>query len=170
MYYFTCRTSARDYWQLSMYYTYGSIAGICNIVFTVAMIVMACSFWARANVLLKVCMLIGCCLFTVIQPLAVWMKARKMAAGISCDTELIFGEKGVHISTNEQSAEIAWSSIKGFAVKPTMVILYSDQSHGYVLNNKVLGDKRNAFCQYVSASMEKQKKRAVSGKRQKQTV
>ena len=44
-YKYTYRTTARDLWQLSMYYIYGSLAGLCNIIFTVAAFALGFSRW-----------------------------------------------------------------------------------------------------------------------------
>ena len=35
-YKYTYRNTAGELWQLSMYYIYGSMAGLCNIIFTAA--------------------------------------------------------------------------------------------------------------------------------------
>lgn len=155
MYKFTYQTRALDFWQLSMYYTYGSVVGVCNIIFTVAMFILAVTMWGIANPAFRVSMVLGCCLFTVIQPVAVWNKAAKMAKGILCDTEIDFNDKGVHISANNQNADIKWSNIKKVAKKPTMVIIYSDTVHGYVLSNKVLGNRKQEFYKYVMSKINK---------------
>ncbi len=41
-----------DFWLLSMYHTYHSMVGMCNIVFGVAMILLTYRFWAQAGQLL----------------------------------------------------------------------------------------------------------------------
>lgn len=48
-YTYTYRTTARDLWQLSMYYIYGSMAGLCNIIFTVAAFALVFSRWDQAQ-------------------------------------------------------------------------------------------------------------------------
>ncbi len=67
-YKYTYRTTARDLWQLSMYYIYGSLAGLCNIIFTVAAFALGFSRWDQAQGIVRCLIVLGCCLFTVIQP------------------------------------------------------------------------------------------------------
>ena len=149
MYKFTYRTSAVDFWQLSMYYIYGSIVGVCNVMFTVAMFVLIVTLWSTASPILQTLMAFGCCVFTVIQPLILWNRAKRMAKGMLYDTEMSFNDRGIHINTNDQNADIVWRNVKKIAKKPTMIIIYSDRIHGYVLTNRVLGKKKKEFYEYV---------------------
>ena len=73
-YQYKCRITAWDFFRLTMRQTYRSMAGMCNLVFTVAMIVLAAKFWSQSGEILQVLMLIGCLLFPVIQPAAIMRK------------------------------------------------------------------------------------------------
>lgn len=81
-YTYTYRTTARDLWQLSMYYIYGSLAGLCNIIFTVAAFALGFSRWDQAQGLMRCLIVLGCCLFTVIQPLMIYVKAKNRRRGL----------------------------------------------------------------------------------------
>ena len=154
MYHFTYRTSAKDLWLMSMYYTYGSIVGVCNIIFTAAMFVVTPVLWENVNDIMKVLLIFGCCIFTIFQPLLVWNKARNIAKGIQYDTNLVFDDSGMHIHINHEHADVAWKKIAKIAKKPTMLIVYSDAVHGYVLTNKTLADQKDAFYRYVLSKVE----------------
>lgn len=145
------RNTGLELWQLSMYYTYGSVVGMCNLIFTAAVIALTISKWNTAGSIWRFFLVLGCCLFTVIQPLAVWLKAKKQAAAVREDTEVGFDDAGIHIRVGEAASDIAWSSIRRISKKPTMIILFSDTTHGYVLTNRVLGKERDAFYEYVTA-------------------
>lgn len=58
-YTYTLRTTARDLWQLSMYYIYGSMAGVCNIVFTAAVFALGVSRWGQSGLLMKCMIVLG---------------------------------------------------------------------------------------------------------------
>jgi len=98
-YQYKCRITAWDFFRLTMRQTYRSMAGMCNLVFTVAMIVLAAKFWSRSGEVLQVMMLIGCLLFPVIQPAAIYAKARRQAAAVPQDVRLTFDEKGLLVTT-----------------------------------------------------------------------
>lgn len=98
-YQYKCRITAWDFFRLTMRQTYRSMAGMCNLVFTVAMIVLAAKFWSQSGEILQVLMLIGCLLFPVIQPAAIYAKARRQAAAVPQDVRLTFDEKGLLVTT-----------------------------------------------------------------------
>ena len=150
-YKYTYRNTAGELWQLSMYYTYGSVVGMCNLIFTAAVIALTINKWNTVSGVWRFLLLLVCCLFTVIQPLAVWRKAEKQAAGISRDTELEFGDAGIRIRVGDEISVIPWAAVKKISKKPTMIILFSDTTHGYVLTNRVLGKDRDAFYNYVAS-------------------
>ena len=98
-YQYKCRITAWDFFRLTMRQTYRSMAGMCNLVFTVAMILLTAKFWSQSGEVLQVLMLIGCLLFPVIQPAAIYAKARRQAAAVPQDVRLTFDEKGLLVTT-----------------------------------------------------------------------
>ena len=101
------------------------------------------------------CILIfGICLFTILQPLGIWQKARKQAAAITEDTQISFDDLGVHVKMGEARSDMKWSQIRRVSKKPTMLVLFSDTTHGYVLTNRVVGADREALYAYITARMK----------------
>lgn len=148
-YKFTYQTTAFDFWKLSMYYTYGSMVGVCNMIFTVAMILLTVKFWGDVNSLVKILLITASCLFTVIQPLVVYRRAKKQVAKVSEDMEIGFDDKGVHIKTEKQSSDLKWHTIKRVSKKPTMIVIFSTTTHGFILTNKVLGNQKESVYNYI---------------------
>lgn len=153
-YKFTYQTTALDLWQLSMYGIYGSMVGVCNIIFTVAMFLVTAKFWTSVNVFMKIVLIIGICLFTVIQPLAVYMRAKKQMAVASHKVEISFDDAGIHVKTKNKKSDLKWSTIKAISKKPSMIIIFSSNKHGFVLTNKVLGKQKASFYAYIVSKIE----------------
>lgn len=153
-YQFDYKVNALDFWQLSMYYTYSSIVGVCNIVFTVAMILMTVKFWAAVNVALKMGMLIASCLFIVIQPIVVYMRAKKQAAAIPNNMKICLDDRGIHVSTENKRSDIKWKTVKGLLRKPTMLVIFSTPQKGFILTNKVLGSQKEEIYHYVASKLQ----------------
>ena len=153
-YKYTYRTTARDLWQLSMYYIYGSLAGLCNIIFTVAAFALGFSRWAQAQGIVRCLIVLGCCLFTVIQPLMIYAKAKKQAAGITQDTQVSIDDNGLYIRVGDDTSQLPWKSVKRISRKPAMIIIFSDTTHGFIFTNRVLGDEKEEFYRYASSKVE----------------
>ena len=156
-YTYTLRTTARDLWQLSMYYIYGSMAGVCNIVFTAAVFALGVSRWGQSGLLMKCMIVLGCCMFTVLQPLAIYRKAKKQASGITQDTRISMDDKNLYIRVGEESSTIPWSNVKKISRKPSMIVIFSDHSHGFLFTNRVLGWDREEFYQFVISKVKEGK-------------
>lgn len=154
-YKFTYRTTALDFWQLSMYYTYGSMLGVCNVIFTVAMFLLTIKFWAQVTTLTKLILILACSLFTVIQPICIYIRAkRQAAAALQGEMEIGFDDKGVHVKAGNQSSDLKWNTIKRVSRKPSMIVVFSTTTHGFILNNKVLGQQKEAFYDYVVSKIQ----------------
>lgn len=153
-YTYTYRTTARDLWQLSMYYIYGSLAGLCNIIFTVAAFALGFSRWDQAQGIVRCLIVLGCCLFTVIQPLMIYAKAKKQAAGITQDTQVSIDDNGLYIRVGDDTSQLPWKSVKRISRKPAMIIIFSDTTHGFIFTNRVLGNEKEEFYRYASSKVE----------------
>ena len=153
-YKYTYRTTARDLWQLSMYYIYGSMAGLCNIIFTVAAFALGFSRWDQAQGIVRCLIVLGCCLFTVIQPLMIYAKAKKQAAGITQDTQVSIDDNGLYIRVGDDTSQLPWKSVKRISRKPAMIIIFSDTTHGFIFTNRVLGNEKEEFYRYASSKVE----------------
>lgn len=151
---YTYRTTAFELWQLSMYYTYGSMVGLCNIIFTVAVLALTVSRWSVSGAGFRALLVFGLCLFTVIQPLVVYLRAKRQAAGIAQNTSVSFGDDGIHIKVGDQFSNIRWESVKRISRKPTMIIVFSDTTHGFLFTNRVLGAEREAFYEYITSKIK----------------
>ena len=153
-YKYTYRTTARDLWQLSMYYIYGSLAGLCNIIFTVAAFALGFSRWDQAQGIVRCLIVLGCCLFTVIQPLMIYAKAKKQAAGIAQDTQVSIDDNGLYIRVGDDTSQLPWKSVKRISRNPARIIIFSDTTPGFIFTNRVLGNEKEEFYRYASSKVE----------------
>lgn len=154
-YKFSYHTTAFDFWQLFMYYIYGSIVGVCNIIFTVAILLLTVKFWDDVSYLVRAFLIIACCLFTVIQPIGIYIRSKKQVATIPKDMEIGFDDYGIHVHTKSQSSDLKWNTIKRISKKPNMIIIFSTTTHGFVLTNRVLGEQKEKFYNYIVSKIGK---------------
>ena len=148
-YRFKCDVKASDLWKMAMTRTYKSLPGLVNVIFTIAMILLAIRFWATASDLLRVLMVFGCILFPIIQPLAIYGNSVKQLENLPKDMEILFNEGGVRVFVGDKSELLRWNRIKNAIKRSNMVVVMSDDSHGYMLTNRALGDQKEEFYQYI---------------------
>lgn len=150
-------TRASDLWQLSMYSIYRSMVGLVNIIFTVAMFILAMRYWSEVSWYLKALLVLALSLFTVIQPLLIYRRARKQVNAVPRDMEIGFDDMGVHVKSGTEKSLVRWKKMRGITKHPTMLIIYISTHRGYVLNNKVLGKDRDALYAYVVSNLNRKK-------------
>ncbi len=153
-YRYTCDVKTADIWKMAMRRTYKSFVGIINLVFTVAMILLTIRFWGASSGFIKSLMIFGCILFPVIQPLATYGMSAKQLEDMPRDMELTFNDSGVHVKTGDASEDIKWKKVKNAIKRNSMIVVMSDETHGYMLTNRVLGDKKEEFYEYLCSKIK----------------
>ena len=153
-YEYTYKNTGMDIWQLSMYYIYGSMVGVCNLIFTAAILTLTIVRWETSGNFFRICAVLGCCLFPVIQPLAVYGKAKKQALS-SQDIKIRFDDTGIHVGEGEGKQEISWNKIRRIGKKPSMILVFLNSTHGFVLPGRILKEEKNDFYAFLSSKMKK---------------
>ncbi len=148
-YKYMCDVKASDIWKMAMKRTYKSAIGIVNIVFTAAMILLVIRFFSTAPDILRVLMIFGCLLFPVIQPLATYGMCVKQLENMPRDMSLTFNDEGMRVETGGQNEFIRWKRIANAIKRSNMIVVMSDDSHGYMLTNRVLGNEKDEFYDFL---------------------
>ena len=120
-YEFKYKNTAFELFKLYFFFLYSSLAGIVNIIFTVAMIVLIYSKWNVATGLLRVVLVIAVLFFVLFQPVIMYNKAR--------------------VNAKEGKREyIDWKKIRAGKRFPQMLIIFTDNTNGYILTKRIVGD------------------------------
>lgn len=153
-YKYKSEVKASDLWKMAMQRTYKSVVGVVNIVFTVAMIVLFIRFFGTTSSVLRGLMLFGLFLFPVIQPLCIYGMSVKQLENLPKDMELTFSDRGVLVETGGKSQTLKWSRIRNAIKRKNMIVVMSDDSHGYMLTDRVLGDEKESFFEYLCTKIK----------------
>lgn len=139
----------KDLWTIAMMRTYKSFPGVINIVFTVAMILLTIRFWPVSSDLIRGILIFLCLLFPVIQPLAIYGMSIKQLEGLPERVELKFDDAGIHVESGEKRELIRWNKVANAIRQKNMIVVMSDDRHGYMLTNRILGDTKDEFYDYL---------------------
>lgn len=148
-YSFKYQNKALDLWQLTMYGIYTSMMGTINIIFTVSMLLLAFKFWAEMGLVFRILCGAGVLLFLVIQPLVIYQKSKKQMYQLPQSIELDMDDDGLHVYAGLEKTLIPWDAVKGIMKKPTLLVLFASNQHGYILSNDVLKSEKDSVYQYV---------------------
>lgn len=152
-YTFVCDTRPKDFWLMVMENTYRSVAGVCNIIFTISMFILLYTFHDTAGPFYILLNVLGCMLFLVIQPLSIYKRAIKQVSVIPENMRLSFSNNGIEVCTQDKKENIQWKKVKHIANHSQMIIISVGKGRGYILSNRVLKDEKDAFYQYLLSSV-----------------
>ena len=153
-YRFKSEVKALDFWKLSMYKTYHAVAGICNIVFTAAMLGLLVHFWGRVSDVWIGFILFGCALFPVIQPVCIFLRCQRQVEDIPKDLELLFDDSGIRVTAGGTEEKIPWKRVDHIIKQRDMLAIYKDGSHGYILMERTFSDRAEEFMEYLLAHVK----------------
>ena len=132
---------------------YSSLAGLVQIIFVVSLVILILRKWDSLGVFMKILILIGLSLFTIIQPLAFWINAKKSIDPNMPETELTFDERNMVIRVNSYTQRIPYSNIVRVVNKPNMLIVQPDDKHIYILPSRVLGNEKKELFEYLKTKI-----------------
>ena len=156
-YQFRCNLKPVDLWKMTMSRTYRSLAGAVNFIFSVAILFVTVRIWPETDDFCRGLLLLGCLLFPVIQPLAIYGRSVKLLEDLPGTTELTINDAGVFVTCGGQKEFLGWNRIQNAVKRRDSILLLSDASHGYVLVNKTLGDQKEELFKFLCSKIQKQK-------------
>ena len=149
------RLKPSDLWQFHMYYAYSSYLCIINIICILSSIVLIIKLWANSTAWFRGVLILFLSLFTVIQPLSIYLRSVKQLKKNNDELMLTFSDSGIDVLVNQQSEHKSWNQIINITIKPTLIVIYTDREHGYILANRVLKNTRKDFIKLINEKRQR---------------
>ena len=143
----------KDMWKYYMIDRYSSLAGLVQIIFVVSLIILLCSKWDNLGIIMKILVFIGLSLFIVIQPLAFWINAKKAIDPKMPENEIKFDEEYMVIKVLDHIQRIPYKDIVRVVNKPALLVVQPDDSHIYILPQRVLGNDKKELFNYLKTKI-----------------
>lgn len=138
-----------DLWQLQMYYTYSSYLAVINVIFIISSAALLIALWGTSPWWLRILLIFFLSLFTVIQPVGVYVRAKKSLKDNHDTLQLTLNDQGIEVVVGDKKEFKNWSQVRGIVLKPTLAAIYTDKNHGYILTNRILKDSRKQFRAFI---------------------
>lgn len=160
---FQIQVKAKDLWQFSMYHVNRGAQGLFNLIFTGAVLVVLVTGWANLSDSQRLSLVFCALIFTVLQPLMLYYKAHRQAKrpGMKDPMFLEFDETGLTVRQLDQEVVFGWDEIGRVIKKPTMMMVYMDRIHAYLIPKALYEDNEEAFAQLLHKHMPKERLKKV---------
>nr|MCR5331509.1 YcxB family protein [Lachnospiraceae bacterium] len=103
-----------------------------------------------ASPLAQAFMILMCLLIPAVQPLGVYLRAKSYALAIPQGMILETRYNGIYVEAGDKSDHIGWNKVSKVIDTGDCVVLKLAGGSGYFLFNRILGDKRKEFIEYVN--------------------
>jgi len=160
---FQIQMKTKDLWQFSMYHSYRGMMGLFAAVFTCAALYYVIGSWTALSGSQRTAMIFVALMFPVLQPLMLYWKARKQIRQPAMQSliGLEFKEEGLSVTQLEQEALFPWDEIGRVEQKTTMLIIYMDRIHAYLLPKEVYVDRVQELSDFLHRQLPKERLRRI---------
>ena len=83
-----------------------------------------------------------------------YSRARRNAKTLK-ELSLEFGDRGIAVEVEGKREYIDWKKIKAFKRFPQMLIIFTDNTNGYILTKRVVGDNYKKVCDDISEKIKR---------------
>ena len=143
---FHYRVRPENLWVLTMVNYYRSFLGVCNLIFTISMMLLAVRFWPGSSMGIRTLISAGILLFPVFQPLMIYFRCRKIVSTMPGEMEISFDKTGITTSAKEERSHIDFSEVKSVVRIFNLMIIYTRSKQSFILSDRVMEDK--SICLY----------------------
>ena len=96
--------------------------------------------------------------FLIYMPFSLYMRSKRQVLSSEVLRQALhykIDEEGVHVSQNEQAADLLWNQIYKVVSTKSNLLIYSNRVNAYVLPRAVLGDNYEIIVQLAESHLEK---------------
>lgn len=143
------KITTRDLWVFSMYHSNRGFQGVFNIIFTLAWFYLLIT--QELDIPRRIAYLVCAMMFSVIQPLLLYLKSMKQAKTDAIRQEFILSiqEKGLKVTRANSSGEFAWEDIYKTMFYPNLIIIYVDIRRAYLIPKRYWKENQKELIQIL---------------------
>lgn len=157
---FDVELTVKELYAFSMRHTYTGISGIFGLLISLGSLVVCAVRFTSLDTTARMALIIIGCLFTVVQPLMLYSKARaqiRQNKNINAALHYRLAEDGITVSQGEQEAAVKWYDIRKRVTAPNAVYLYMSPVRAFIFPKEQCGEQYSEIIRVITQQMEKYK-------------
>lgn len=148
----------KDMFRFNMYHAYHGFQGIFATVIGILVLIVAGVTAGEVETMYTVLYAILGVVFLIYMPFSLYMRSKRQVLSSEVLRQALhykIDEEGVHVSQNEQAADLLWNQIYKVVSTKSNLLIYSNRVNAYVLPRAVLGDNYKIIVQLAESHLEK---------------
>lgn len=155
---FDVTITSKDMYRFNMYHAYHGFQGIFAAVIGILVLIVAGATFGKVETMYTVMYTIFGIIFLIYVPASLYMRSKQQILSSEVLRNALhykFDEEGVHVSQNDQTADLLWEQIYKVVATKSNLLIYSSRVNAYVIPMSVMGAEYETVAQLAQSHLEK---------------
>ena len=157
---FDVELTVRELYGFSMRHTYTAISGVFGLIISIGSWIICAIRFGELDQSARIALLIIGCLFTIIQPIMLYSKARaqiRRNKNINARMHYMLDEEGICVSMGEQEAEVKWQDVRKKVQAKHSIYLYMSPIRAFIFPESQCDGQFARIDEMIDKQMDKYK-------------
>ena len=157
---FDAKLRAGELYAFSMRHTYRSMSGIFGLIISFASLIICVVRFKHLDKTAVMALIIIGLIFTVIQPLKLWSKAKSQVRknkSINATLHYNINDDGITVSQGEQEAKVKWYQIRKTVVVKNAIYIYMSPVRAFIFTKNQCGEDFSDLVNNIQKKVEQYK-------------
>ena len=154
---FDIKITDKDMYRFNMHHAYTGFQGIFATVIGLAVLAVAAATAGKVDSFYSLLYVLFGIVFLIYMPVSLWMRSKRqiLVSPVLKETlHYALDEDGVHVSVQEQTADLEWGMIYKVISTKSNLLIYSNRIHAYVIPRAQLGERYHAVKELAERRLE----------------
>lgn len=155
---FDVSITSKDMYRFNMYHAYHGFQGIFATVIGILVLIVAVATAGKIETMYTVLYFIFGLIFLIYVPVSLYMRSKQQILSSEVLRQALHyrvDEEGVHVSQNDQTADLLWNQIYKVVSTKSNLLIYSSRVNAYVIPRKAISDEYETVAQLAGNHLEK---------------
>lgn len=166
---FDVELSAGDLYAFLMRHTYTGISGIFGLFLSFGSWLVCALRFGKLDMTARIALFVIGCLFTIVQPVMLYSKARNQARqnkNINASIHYAIAEDGITVSQGEQEVCVKWYEVRKMVRTKRAVYLYMSPVRAFIFPESQCGEQFAYLCEQIAQQLQKYKNYDIQAEQQ----
>ncbi|WP_075721269.1 YcxB family protein [Roseburia sp. 499] len=155
---FDVSITSKDMYRFNMYHAYHGFQGIFATVIGILVLVVAGATFGKIDTMYTVLYAVFGMVFLVYVPVSLYMRSKQQILSSEVLRQALHykvDEEGVHVSQNDQTADLLWNQIYKVVSTKSNLLIYSSRVNAYVIPRATIGADYETVAKLAEKHLEK---------------
>lgn len=155
---FDVTITSKDMYRFNMYHAYHGFQGIFATVIGILVLIVAGATFGKIETMYTVLYFVFGLIFLIYVPVSLYMRSKQQILSSEVLRQSLHykvDEEGVHVSQNDQTADLLWNQIYKVVSTKSNLLIYSSRVNAYVIPRNAISKEYETVVQLAAKHLEK---------------